>query len=342
VNSFQGIYGGSRGDAHPDWLRSGRFAPEAAIGRLLWGMGSFQTSLAGAVSLGLARGSYEFPGILHAIATDLSTEVWARERQVTHASEESEPQVEVNTVTYRTGDFMLSSAQDYRPGHRGDRVHVWQATLGPEQLVFTNHPTSFSESPSRDAGWWCGNGSLPRVAQWKDALIALYSLPEDDWLGFTHAYFPAYAFDEHVVEKGWAFARAGDAYLALCAAQEFELVRRGPDAYRELRSAGLRNAWVCQMGRRDVDSSFENFRRNVLAHKPDVVVSPDGEGPHVVWETLRGDRLEFGWTGPLMLNGQEQPITGFKHHESPYAVADLPCLSMDIGYGPDVMRLRFA
>jgi len=114
--------------------------------------------------------------------------------------------------------------------------------------------------PTRQAGWWCGNGSLPRVAQWRDALIALYNLPEDDLLGFTHAFFPAYAFDEHVIEHGWAFARQGDGYLALHAAHGMTLVTTGNDAQRELRSVGQRNAWVCQMGRAEVDGSFEEFR----------------------------------------------------------------------------------
>jgi hypothetical protein len=231
---------------------------------------------------------------------------------------------------------MLSSAQDYRPGQRGRKEHVWQATMGPEALVFTNHPASFSQSDNREAGWWRGNGSLPRVAQWKDALIALHNLPEDAWIRFTHAYFPSYAFDELVVEEGWAFARTGDAYIALYASQGLELMGRGIDAHRELRSPGLRNAWLCQMGSRDTDSSFDNFRSRVAASKPAI------EGLRVAWKTLRGDRLEFDWGGPLLLNGSEQPITGFKHHESIYATAEFPAETMDIAYGDDIMRLHFA
>src|SRR5690606_2086590 len=129
----------------------------------------------------------------------------------------------------------------YRPDQRGRREQIRQATLGPEALVFTNHPTSFSQSDSRDAGWRVGNGVLPRVAQLHDTLIALYNLPQDDWLGFTHAYFPVFAFDEHAVAEGWAFARAGRAYLALWAARGMALMEEGPDAQRELRSAGLQN-----------------------------------------------------------------------------------------------------
>jgi len=331
IHSFRGVFAGSRGRADAATLRSGRFAPEAAIGRFLWGMGGQQGGVIAAVSLMLAGQNYELPAIIHAIAADTEAAIWARARQAGDG-----PASEVNTATYRTADFVLSSAQDYRPGERGQREQVWQATLGPEALVYTTHPTNFSQSDCRAAAWWCGNGRLPRVAQWQDALIALYNLPEDDWLGFTHAYFPIYAFDEHVLADGWAFARAGDAYLALYASSGLTLMRRGPDAQRELRSEGLRNVWLCQLGSRDSDTSFENFRQRVLARPPVIA------GLHVSWQTIRNERLEFDWTGPLRRNGVEEPITGFKHHESIFGAADFPAETMDMAYGQDVMRLHLA
>jgi hypothetical protein len=126
-----------------------------------------------------------------------------------------------------------------------------------------------------------------------------------------------------------------DAYLALYASQPFELMRRGPDAHRELRAAGLRTAWLCQMGARDTDTSFENFQRRVIASRPTI------EGLRVTWQTIREERLEFDWSGPLLLNGQQQPIAGFKHHESIYGAAEFPAQTMDIAYGQDLMRLNF-
>ena len=88
-----------------------------------------------------------------------------------------------------------------------------------------------------------------------------------------------------------------------------------------------------QMGARDTDTSFENFCRRVIASQPKT------DALHVRWETIRGGRLEFDWTGPLLLNGQEQPIAGFRHHESIYGIAEFPAQTMDIVYGQDVLRL---
>ena len=139
-----------------------------------------------------------------------------------------------------------------------------------------------------------------------------------------------------MLEEGWAFGRVGDAYVGIFASQGFELMTRGRDAQRELRSVSPHNVWLCQMGNRDTDSSFESFRRRVIEAQPQI------EDLHVSWKTLRGDELVFDWTGPLLLNGEEQPLGGFKHHESIYGVAEYPAETMDIVYGADVMRLHFA
>jgi len=57
---------------------------------------------------------------------------------------------------------------------------------------------------------------------------------------------------------------------------------------------------------------------------------------------LRGEALAFGWEGPLSVNGREQPITGFRHYENPYCVADLPVSQMEIRFGDWLLRLDFA
>jgi hypothetical protein len=153
-------------------------------------------------------------------------------------------------------------------------------------------------------GFWEGHGVLPRVAQRGDALIALHRMPEDDWMGFTHAYFPVYAFDEVAIGDRWAFARSGDGYLALYASQGMSLIKEGPHAYRELRSEGTENVWIVQMGRAAVDGSFSDFQEQVLALAVDV------NGLEVQFETLRGEHLAFGWRGPLVRGGQGEAIVG--------------------------------
>jgi hypothetical protein len=89
------------------------------------------------------------------------------------------------------------------------------------------------------------------------------------------------------------------------------------------------------MGRTAKDGSFGEFQEQVLALKPDF-----GE-LSVQSATLRGETVAFGWEGPLWVDGKEQPITGFKHYENPYCVADWPAEQMDIRLGEQVLRLEF-
>lgn len=337
VNSYQGVFGSTHGRTYTPYIRGGRFEPTAGISRLAWGMGVFNDRILGSVSLACAQ-TYELPGIIAAIALDQPAEMWNRERHAGEMEEATDCATgawEVNKVTYKTPDYMLASAQSYRPGEAGYQQHIWQATMGPDAVVFVTHPACSNDDNSHRPNFWHGNAILPRVAQWKDVLLAVHHLPEDDWMGFTHAYFPMAAFDEAVVEDGWAMARKGQGYLALTASSGLTLMTHGRTAYRELRAPGRDTIWVCQMGRSQVDGSFADFKDKVKT------MGRLFEGSGVQVLTLRNEILRFGWDQPFSVNGQEQPLTGFKHYENPYCVTDFPVEKLEIGYRDTIMRLEF-
>jgi hypothetical protein len=279
--------------------------------------------------------------VIEAIATDLPEEMWSREQ---HTGDEQDflnsgsRGTGVNKVTYKTPDYMLCSAQDWHPGEKGYQQHIWQVTLSPMATIFTTHPPCAAEDGSHRPNFWHGNETLPRVAQWKDVLVAVYNLPADDWMGFTHAYFPTYAFENFDMHDGWAFARVGDGYLALTAAKGLQFMTQGDNAYRELRSYGTPNVWLCQMGRKAQDGSFEDFIRKVLEMPVKFEVSG---APQVELTSLRGEQLRFGWKGPLKVNGKTKKLSGFKHYDNPYCTANLGDKTMEIKYSGDMLRLHF-
>lgn len=327
VNSFKGAFSSTHGRTHALMIKSAQLEATSGITRLLWGMGVYNHHILGTV--GLACSNYEYPAFFADIATSIPEEMWSRERHVITSHNE------VNTVTYKTPDYMLSSAQDYRPGEGGSQEHIWQATMGPDAVVFTSHPACISESEAHHPGFWLGNVVLPRVAQWKDILIAVYNFSEQDWMGFTHAYFPIFAFDEYAFSGGWAFAQKGNGYLALTCARGFELNKRGPDGYRELRSYEHKNIWICQMGRATQDGTFKDFQNRIST------LPLNFNDLAVQLKSLRGEHLGFGWQGPLMVNNMEQPITGFKHIENPYCTAELGAKQLDISFGEILLRLNY-
>ena len=259
LNSFKGVFGASRGSARSREIKSGLLEATSGITRVMWGMGVFNDQIGGAVSLAQME-KYSLPPIIADIASGLPSEMWNREQSSLAGRT-------VNTVTYRTPNGMLSSAQDYQPGKPGGREHIWQATLGPNSILFANHPAASSEKEERVPNFWRGNGTLPRVAQTKDFLIALYNLPEQTRLRFTHAYFPQRDFDETSFREGWAFARKGDGYTALKSFPELDEIKEGKTAHRELRAYGMQTIWICQMGRLAQDGDFASFQEKILGLK---------------------------------------------------------------------------
>lgn len=336
INSYQGMFGSTHGVSDTLSLKSARLEPTAGVGRLLWGLGIFNHANTGTVALACAQG-YELPPIIASIATHQPEEYWSREHHTAYGPaqlRETNQNWEVNKVTHRTPNGMLCSAQDYRPGQFGDQQHIWQATLGPDAVVFVNHPACSSQDDARIPNFWRGNGVLPRVAQSYDSLISIHHLPDDEWLGFTHAYFPTANFSEYLIEGNWAFARYEQGYLALTASNQFTLITSGPSAYRELRAYGRQTIWVCHMGRASRDGSFAQFCRAVQA----LPCTFNEQG--AVVGTLRGDMLSFGWHGPLLVNDQPQPLQGFKHYDTLYCQAELGAAQLDIGIESDMMQLQ--
>lgn len=338
LNSFKGVFGSTHGRSYTAYIKGGYLEATAGLSRFLWGMGIFNGRILGTVSLACCD-NYSFPLIIEQIATDLPEQMWSREQHAGELeawSDQEEGKWSVNKVTYKTPDYMLCSAQDYRPGEAGYQQHIWQATFDPDAVVFVNNPACVSEDNSHRPGFWHGNVTLPRTAQWKDVLVSIHNAPDDDWMGFTHAYFPTYAFDKWKVKDNWGIAQVGDGYIAITAANGLELITTGNNAQREIRSGGKQNTWICMMGRKALDGSFHEFTKKILSL--DVTLEPQS----IHCDTLRGDTLDFGWRGPLLVNEQTQPLSGFKHYDNPYCEAELGSEQIDVRFGEQMMRLHVA
>jgi hypothetical protein len=117
LNSFGGVFGSTHGRTYSPFIKGGRREGTSGIGRIAWGLGTFNEQILGVVGLACAT-SYEVPSLIQAVALDRERENWNRERHIGEmdpASDRATGRWEVNKVTYKTADFMLASAQDYRP-----------------------------------------------------------------------------------------------------------------------------------------------------------------------------------------------------------------------------------
>jgi hypothetical protein len=234
----------------------------------------------------------------------------------------------VDKITYRTPDYQLSAAQDYRKGGPGASQHIWQATLGPGTMVFAIHPGA---TPKQMLG------RLPRVGQHKNLLFVVHDIPTEPYPGpkvvvppdvgefkpspapseekfapHTAAVFRRAAFDQVVQDKGWTFGRKGKGYVALWSRQPTTWSTDAIFGGEGLIADGRKNIWICQLGREKVDGPFDQWRARIAAAK---VAATDTTVKYVA--PGLGD-ASFGWEGPLRVGGKTIPLAGYPRFDNPY------------------------
>lgn len=248
----------------------------------------------------------------------------------------------VDTITWRTADAMLSSAQDYRPGCFGEQYHAWQATLDEDAVVFTTNPGNEPRAGNRwqDGDlYWNGGATMPRTAQQGAAVINLYApqyaaggppLDAFAYLPYTHAYFPTERFDEVRTVGSWTLGRKGDGYVALWSWRPTQWRTHDPAAtftngltqpFDLVAPGGADNVWIGEVGSAERWGSFDAFVAAVTAAP--VTVTDLGEaggvsqGFDVAYASPTEGQLTFSWTGPLTVDGAEVAL----HGEDRYANA---------------------
>lgn len=242
---------------------------------------------------------------------------------------------QVDTYTWRSPGVMLSTAQDWRPGGKGEQDHIWQATLDPDALVFTNHPRDdvpSAKDPNAKEGYWTGDGAIPRSAQHENVGISVYA-PQYEGEGgigtgaysftyadYTHAFFPTEHFDEVVEREGWVIGRKGDGYVALWSARptswrtyaDDEFTRGLTEKFDLVAEGGPDNVWITEVGNASDHEGeadpFDAFVEGVTASKPEVTAPyvcdvnefcPDDSpsaGATVRYQSPSQGEITFGWT----------------------------------------------
>ncbi|MGD8405617.1 MAG: hypothetical protein PVJ21_18305 [Anaerolineales bacterium] len=257
---------------------------------------------------------------------------------------------EVNIYTYKTPDYMLSTAQDYRKGYGGDQQHIWQATLRPDAVCFTTHPAKIE---GVTPNYWAGSGLLPRAAQYKNLTIAIYNIKKIPALYvpirhfFTHAWLPKDKFDEVIERDGWIFACKDNGYLALHSQNPyfwntkdlnhkyFAFRRNEEDFDREIVVPGKQNIWLCQLGRKDDDGSFEGFI--------DAISSAEltFSGLNVEYRSPGNGVVRFGWKGAFTVDNVEIQLHDYPRYDNPYVQAEFDPSEIKVTAGDHELYLNW-
>jgi hypothetical protein len=257
---------------------------------------------------------------------------------------------EINIYTYKTSDYMLSTAQDYRKGYGGDQQHIWQATLGTDAICFTTHPAKIE---GVTPNYWTGSGMLPRAAQYKNVSIVIYNIEKIPALYvpikylFTHAWFPKDKFDEVLEKNSWIFARKNDGYLALRSHNPYVWgtyrtetgdstgFQKPVGSNSEIIAEGAQNIWICQVGRKADDGSFAEFTEKISAS--DVTFS----GMNVEYQSPSIGEIRFGWNQSLNVDNVEVPLNYYRRYDNPYSQTEFNSDEIRIAAGQHEIILNW-
>lgn len=278
---------------------------------------------------------------------------------------------QVNTVTHRNADYMLSTAVDYNAGSFRSQIHTWQLTFDPDALVFTMHPfranpesLDWSDRDNEQGGYWTGDASVPRSAQFENVGIHIYApqyARRNDapftffrYEEYTHAFVPQDHMDEVVQEGPWVFARKGDGYVGLWSWRPTRWVEWDPAIYANngmvkpydlVADGGADTVWIVEGGRAEDWGSFEAFREALSNAAVEVVPlgerADDGVSPgfDVTFESPSQGRIEFGWDRPFVVAGTEIPLSGFPRIDGPFGSVEFDGKDLSIqheGYGVEL------
>jgi len=128
-----------------------------------------------------------------------------------------------NVYTYRTKDYIMSTAVKCYLDYCGDQHHIALITLREDLNVFTMYPTTckFVATP----GYWSGNRRMPMSVQDEAINMTIFRIAKRKRLGefknlkMTHTLFPKERFDEYLLEDKRVFGRRGDTYIAILSNQ---------------------------------------------------------------------------------------------------------------------------
>jgi hypothetical protein len=245
---------------------------------------------------------------------------------------------EANIYTFRTPDYMLSSAQDYKKGYGGDQQSIWSAVLDEESIVFTTHPV---DSKGGTPDYWTGSGNLPRVGQYENVAIILYEISTAPGLyvthdlEYTHAWFPKDKFDTVTQTGNWVFGKRKDGYIGLWSQNEPEWVDSGEYSNKEIIAEGKKNIWICELGNKTEYQSFNDFIAAVSSSQ----ISEKSFG--IEYHSPSQGILEFGWEAALKKEGQAIQLNNYPRYWNKYVKTSFPADAISIKHNNHSLILDY-
>jgi hypothetical protein len=142
-----------------------------------------------------------------------------------------------------------------------------------------------------------------------------------------------------VVEHGhWVFGRKGDGYIGIYSQTAPRwLADQHDDAHSivELRADASTNVWIVEVGDAARHGSFAGF----VAARSEAAVTVDDLD---VWYASPSvGVMEFGWRGPLQIDGVEIALHDYPRFDNPYCRAEFGARSYRVEFDREQYEFSF-
>lgn len=216
----------------------------------------------------------------------------------------------VDLYTYKTADYLMTSAVDFHPGEPGCQENPFQLTFNATAQLWVTHPGERVVFGAARPSYWAGNGTLPKVDQYKGFAGLIYDIDPDHPVDFTHLYLPAMEFDRCVLRDHWAFVQKGEAWAGVYCSAPLTMVTEGATARRECRAPGRRVIWLVRAAQADEFPTLDAF----IAAMEAAPLHADAEGRRYSFRDPVYGPLRCGWQGPLVHDGAPMRYQGYDRY----------------------------
>lgn len=262
-------------------------------------------------TLHFAVSNYKIPDIIYRIATD-------RDQAFVHREYMAKNPMQPKEYSYLTPSYGMASTI----GENGKIVPDF--TRWKVQWVAkknTQEPSAFfMKHPYGENKWqeWRGASPAEQVMQYKDALLAVYNM-EDDQMDFIEGPFCKGSFQAIKTENDWLFLHTGTCLLALKAVNGLNISdeKRGNEIHgievdcNVLKSKGRKNGLIVQAApvenykAANAEKTLSQFRQDVITKTEMDTTGIDARNPRLRYRSLSGDWLEIEFNNFKKVNGEE-------------------------------------
>jgi hypothetical protein len=355
--NLDGLYVGAHARVYEDQLVEKWKGVSSDFGYLWFGLGRPMPFPDNYVLYYAVASAYEPPEILKRIAADRSQPYTHYERKRTRNRWRYNDELHgpVYKTTYVRKEYAVGSDQGgiLQP----IQEHSWDVTWsvpdprGVQNTLFFLHPyssihelqTYFVFGP--DSGTegvvrskktydspdkLLGGSPYEKIAQDRDTLIALYSIPPDTRFPHINGFFSKDLTEVKEDPSGWIFVRGGDsAYIACRPLQPYSW-KPIEGGGRRLFSPYLHNGVVVQVATASEYPNLEAFAKAILALPLEIRLDPVRR---VRFTSLRGARIDFTWGETPSVNGRPLDYEHWPLFGGPFLEAAVDSQQLTLKYG---------